>query len=91
MMRYRAPATRRSAPVDHRRRIERRVAELLVLREQDAVLLLTTGCALCPCEEGETAVVVMRPDREAQVVKWSRTPDKISDRDIIEAIGELAV
>jgi hypothetical protein len=90
MLRYRAPATRKAPLADHRRRIERRVAELLVLSERDVVLLLSSGCAACPCEEGETAIVVMRPDREARHVKFSRTPDLISDQDIIDVIGELA-
>jgi hypothetical protein len=90
MLRYRAPATRQTPRADHRRKIERRVAELLVLTERDVVLLLSTGCAACPCDEGETVIVVMRPDREARQVKFSRTPDQITDQDIIDVIGELA-
>ncbi|MCW5692359.1 MAG: hypothetical protein KIT48_08345, partial [Pseudolabrys sp.] len=75
---------------DHRRRIERRVAELLVLSASDVVLILSSGCPACPCEESETTVVVIQPNREARTMTFSQSLDKISDRDIIAAIDRMA-
>jgi hypothetical protein len=89
MLRYTRPRERGEAPVNHRLRIERRIAELLVLSEQDAVLLLTPGCTACPCEDGATVAVVMRAGHEPRTLELPGALERV-DADIIAAIDETA-
>lgn len=52
-------------------------------------MLLSAGCETCVCEAIETAFLIARPRRQADVVTFGDPPSNISDSAIIQALEKL--
>lgn len=88
MLRYQPLDRRGEEFVDHPKRIERRIAELLGQPESN-VMLLSAGCETCACETIETSFLIARPPKQPAVVYFEEPPSRITDSAIIRALEGL--